>query len=147
MGLLDTLVAEKDASVSEDPRDLTEQFNTPLSPEEEAAFQKWAGKKIRDIYNYDLRGAWRDISSGKVIPDERGHLPDTYKKPNHPTFSKESIYSTDDTPGGEWVEKNYKWQYIPSDTNLRYYSPQELQDYFRTKEPDVRLLLPERTQR
>jgi hypothetical protein len=28
------------------------------------------------------------------------HFPDTYKTPLHPTFSNESIYSNDFTPGG-----------------------------------------------
>lgn len=130
-----------------DPRDLTAQYNTQLSPEEERAFQAWAGDKLKDTYDYDLRGAWKDIVSGKIQQDERGHLPDTYKKPNHPTFSNESIYSTPETPGGKWVEKNYKWQYVPSETNLKYRTPSELMDYFKTREPDVRLVIPKKAKK
>lgn len=145
MNLLDALVGGSEA-VS-DPRDLSAQYNTQLSPEEERAFRAWAGDKINDTYDYDLRGAWRDIMSGKIQQDERGHLPDTYKKPNHPTFSVESIYSSPETPGGKWVEKNYKWQYVPSNINLKYRSPSELMDYFKTREPDVKLVLPKKAKK
>lgn len=144
MGLLDAIMGAAPTELQSDPRDLTADFNTPLSPEEEAAFQKWAGTRIKDTYDYDLRGAWKDIAAGKISEDDRGHLPDTYKKPNHPTFSNESIYSSKDMPGGKWVEKNYKWQYIPSQTNLRYRTPEELSEYFKKHEPDVRLVLPRR---
>ena len=46
------------------------------------------------------------------------HFPDTYKLPEHPTFSDESIYSNENTPGGRWHE-NYsnsgRWVYEPSE--------------------------------
>lgn len=32
---------------------------------------------------------------------------DEYKKPNHPTFSNESKYSSIFTPGGFWVNETY----------------------------------------
>lgn len=145
MNLLDAIVGGGAAPI--DPRDLTEQYNTALSPDEEKAFSQWAGSKIKDLYDYDLRGAWKDIVSGKIVPDERGHLPDTYKKPNHATFSAESVYSTPEMPGGKWVEKNYKWHYVPSEVNLKYRSPSELMDYFKANEPDVRLVLPKKAKK
>lgn len=34
-----------------------------------------------------------------------GHYPDTYKLPNHETFSNESIYSNPLRPGGKWINE------------------------------------------
>lgn len=57
--------------------------------------------------------AWRMLNG-----DPEAHFIDKYKRPNHPTFSDESIYSTPDTPGGHWHE-NYgnsgRWVYEPSE--------------------------------
>lgn len=57
--------------------------------------------------------AWRMLDD-----DPEAHFIDKYKRPNHPTFSDESIYSTPDTPGGHWHE-NYgnsgRWVYEPSE--------------------------------
>jgi hypothetical protein len=66
-------------------------YNTELSPEDETDFQTWKGKNApRDSgADYDLRGAYKD----KLQPAENGHWPDTYKKPNHPTFSNQSKYA------------------------------------------------------
>jgi hypothetical protein len=38
-----------------------------------------------------------------VQPDERGHMPDTFKLPNHITFSDESMYHGDENEGGPLV--------------------------------------------
>lgn len=35
------------------------------------------------------------------------HFPDTYKRPGHPTFSNESIYSTPENQGGQWTGEDY----------------------------------------
>lgn len=60
----------------------------------------------------DPERAWRMLNG-----DPEVHFTDKYKKPNHPTFSDESIYSTPETPGGHWHE-NYgnsrRWVYEPS---------------------------------
>lgn len=82
--------------------DFSEQYNTKLSPEEEKEFQKWAQENGRekDVYDYDLRGAWKEFQNGEMSEDARGHLGDKYKKPNHPTFSNQSIYANGD--GGTW---------------------------------------------
>lgn len=87
-------------------------FNTKLSPSEEQQYQKWLTKKSqtegRDIsldqFNYDMRGFWK--SNGQQA--DNGHFPDTFKKPNHETFSDESQYNgkklRDGTiaQGGHW---------------------------------------------
>lgn len=39
--------------------------------------------------DYDLLAAFH----AGVTPDASGHWPDLFKKPNHPTFSVESIYA------------------------------------------------------
>ena len=88
------------------------QYETRLSPEEETKFQTWKQKNAPNDTgeDYDLRGAFK----AGVQPDEAtGHWPDTYKKPNHPTFSDESIYAKDRPDlAGSWTGPNHD-QYVP----------------------------------
>lgn len=115
-------------------KDFTGQYNTKLSPKEEQEFQAWAKKnnKLRDLYDYDMRGAWKAGVAGKGGE----HSPDTYKKPNHPTFSDESIYhGKDKFLGGHWGREGNKDTYTPGKTNL--YGYEDLRDYFKKNEPDV----------
>lgn len=125
-----------------DPRDLSHEFNTPLSPQEEQAFQSWATKSGRagDVYDYDLRGAWKTNSQEA----SNGHLPDTFKKPNHPTFSNESVYNGQHGfQGGQWQETEPgKWSFTPGPTNLHWRKPEDLQQYFKEREPNAVLILP-----
>ncbi len=103
-----------------------DQFNTGLSPQEEAEFQKWKAKHAPSDsgYDYDLRGAFKD----GFTPDERGHWPDKHKKPNHPTFSNESKFAEqyaeyagswkgeEFTPGSKsFEEEEAKYLGIPRD--------------------------------
>ena len=46
------------------------------------------------------------------------HFPDTYKLPNHPTFSNESIYSRGPVMGGSWINDS---TFTPSVINRQYY--------------------------
>jgi len=89
-------------------------YDTKLTPTQEAKYRLAAKKagRINDTANYDLRGAW--LKNPKSI-SSAGHLADTYKKPNHPTFSTDSKYSTPNNPGGSWVSgaKN-SWSFTPS---------------------------------
>lgn len=119
--------------------DYTDKYNTPLSTEEEKSFQSWKSKYAANDSgaDYDLRGAFKD---GIKPDDERGHFPDTYKKPNHPTFSDQSKYSSKDLPGGTWGEGD---SFTPSSTNLNTYGKQGLQDYFKKVEPNSKLLIPD----
>ena len=106
-------------------------FNTELSPENEQRFVAWVDSaKERfgtdlsgDIESYDLRGYW--LNGGYADEEfmaRRGHAPDTYKKPNHPTFSNESIYHGAPGPagvkfeGGEWIDE---MSFRPSRTMLK----------------------------
>ena len=78
-------------------------FNTILTPEQEKEIQKW-----KAIYaphdsgeDYDLRGAFY---AGETNQQEKGeHGSDKWKKPNHPTFSDQSIYAPYGKPG-RWAD-------------------------------------------
>ena len=122
--------------------DFFNQYNTQLTPAEEQQFMQWATQKnlLRDLYDYDMRGAWK---AGASQSDE-GHFPDTFKKPNHPTFSVESQYHNPKTmPGGVWgQDAQGRTMFTPSPFNLQNMSPNELRSYFYKVEPNVVLRLP-----
>lgn len=131
----------KAASSTTDPNDFSERYNTKLSPEEEVRFQEWARKENRtgDVYDYDLRGAWRELQSGDMTEDARGHLGDKYKKPNHPTFSNQSRYNgVDGYLGGTWSEEDGKTVYKATKQNML--SKAQLARYFSRAEPGVVLI-------
>jgi hypothetical protein len=88
-------------------------YNTPLSKDEQALYDIWYPKAVRDkIINpmdhgvYDIPGFWQ--SGQWKSKDGRGHGTDTFKKPNHITFSNESKWSSQQggSPfeGGSWDE-------------------------------------------
>lgn len=84
-------------------------YDTPLTQGQEEKFQDWKSKMAPNDSgeDYDLRGAFLN----NISPDEKtGHWPDTFKKPNHPTFSDQSMYA------GERPDLAGRWQgdvYIP----------------------------------
>lgn len=134
------------AELAPDPPDYTDQFNTQLSPADETRYQSWVTQRSaaqkrdasKDTFDYDLRGAWKSDAQAAA----NGHLPDTWKKPNHPTFSTGSQYSgTGGMTGGTWVPKDNSWSYQPSATNLNMYGPEGLREYFRQTEPDSKLMM------
>ncbi|MGX9389621.1 cell wall hydrolase [Nitrobacteraceae bacterium UC4449_H16] len=77
-------------------------YDTQLSAEDEKKFQAWKETNAPNDSgaDYDLRGAFK----AGVTPAANGHWPDTYKKPNHPTFSDQSQYATgaDKAKAGRW---------------------------------------------
>ena len=77
---------------------MLQSFDTRLTPDEEVAFQAWKQQYAPNDSgeDYDLRGAFK---AGLKPSPESGHWPDTFKKPNHPTFSEESIYAPFGKPG------------------------------------------------
>lgn len=121
-------------------QDFTDQYNTQLTPEEEREFQAWAKAegRERDVFNYDLRGAWKELKSGTMSEDARGHLGDKYKKPNHPTFSNQSIYSTKENQGGHWSVENGQDVFVPG-RELSAAEANYLQQYFAEREQGVQL--------
>lgn len=117
-------------------------YNTKLAAKEEAQFQAWAqaNNKLGDIADYDMRGAWK---SGAAQADN-GHFPDTFKKPNHPTFSDQSQYHGATNPnGGQFIGGNWedapggKSMYTPSAEMVRQpgYVTFMQNDYFPKVEP------------
>lgn len=127
--------------------DFSNLYNTKLTPAQEVLFQNWlkeqSGKQDRDISNdlqdYDLRGAYaQDLQRS-----DNGHLPDTFKKPNHPTFSDQSQYNgVDNMTGGSWGQTDQgKDTFTPSPSNLKMGDTGQLMDYFKNREPDSDLIL------
>jgi len=117
--------------------DLSQQYNTQLSPEQEKAFQQTP--YARDTYDYDARG---EFAAGSNRDNPTGHGQDTFKKPNHPTFSTGSQYSgVDGNQGGQWTQNDDgTWTFAPSDTNLDMHSMDQLQKYMKAFEPFTRVL-------
>lgn len=122
-------------------QDFTTKYNTELSDKQEARFREWAAAEserqgrdvLKDLYDYDLRGLW--LEKGGF--EKNGHASDKYKKPNHMTFSRESIYSgRDGYVGGEWKHGKNGWSFTASDTNQQFHARRELEDYFKEAEPD-----------
>jgi hypothetical protein len=148
--MLDLAPPEKTRTSAEDGPDLppsafrSGQYDTELTPYEETEFQRWMarqskrlGRDIRmDLHDYDVRGLWLSFAkSGQDL--EPGHGVDTFKKPTHPTFSNESIYSNKDTPGGVWWADN---TYSPSGWMMS--DPERakyLKQYMKEREPGVKL--------
>jgi hypothetical protein len=89
---------------------VVQSYDTKLSGQEELKFGDWKQKYApRDSgADYDLRGAFK---AGLTPDPKTGHWPDTYKKPNHPTFSNESQYAKYGNPGRWEGEK-----FIPAST-------------------------------
>ncbi len=103
-------------------------YETKLSKQDEKEFQTWfASAKENGIIHpqdngadYDFRGFWTDLvknnHSNKQYSTET-HFPDTYKKPNHETFSVESKYAKGNMKkyAGIWNRNNF----IPPKTSYR----------------------------
>jgi hypothetical protein len=96
--------------------------------------------------DYDMEGYKAAVKSGKIKPraGEEDHYPDTYKLPNHPTFSEQSKYSNADAQGGKWQEgEGGRYYFHPSEHNLKNRSPEKLSEYFVNQEKKgTHLVLP-----
>ena len=104
-------------------------YNTELPKEAEIPFNQWLinesktqGRDVwMDMYDYDLKGFF--LSGEWQNKDSRGHGTDKFKKPNHPTFSNESVYhGVDGFEGGVWGDGTY----TPSKTNLKFLKKEQL---------------------
>lgn len=119
------------------PDDMSSQYNTQLTDEQEKQYTQWAKDEGRelDVQNYDLRGAWLEMqNNSSMSEDERGHLGDKYKKPNHPTFSAESIYNgKEGVQGGKWEQNGAIWSYTPG-RKLTKDQAKRLEKYFQEHE-------------
>lgn len=86
-------------------------FNTSIPAAKQVEYTNWKAVNAPNDsgYDYDLPGAFM---AGYTRDKVTGHMPDTFKKPNHPTFSNQSKYAT-----GKWAKYAGTWQgekYIPS---------------------------------
>jgi hypothetical protein len=90
----------------------------------------------KDEQDYDLEGYYNSL---KANPIEGGHLPDTFKKPNHPTFSDQSQYHVPVVQqGGTWSGD----EFTPSQHNIENMGRGNLQSYFNQVESPEALNLP-----
>jgi hypothetical protein len=114
-------------------------YNTPLTEREQKRFDKWATKESerqgRDIMMdkgaYDIQGFWRAGDWKRMDADNHGT--DTWKKPNHPTFSTLSRYhGADGMYGGNWTKEA---GYQPSKQTANRYS-QEYYSWLFGNEPN-----------
>lgn len=120
---------------------LSPSYDTPLTPAQENAFLRWQSQlpsNLQATQDYDLHGAYL----GAAAQAGNGHLPDTWKKPNHMTFSDESQYSTPEHQGGQWVGRDGKWIFVASPWNMNQNGSATILDYFRQNEPAAWPLLP-----
>lgn len=85
-------------------------FDTKLTDSQEIEYQSWLTNMINKglivfdaypEYDYDFRGAWLNGHYPKKVGE---HWVDTYKKPNHETFSTYSKYAT-----GEYLKYAGTW--------------------------------------
>lgn len=97
----------------------------------------------KDEQDYDMEGYYNSLkyNDKDYKPGQGMHLPDTFKKPNHPTFSEESMYSIPVIrQGGKWDKEGF----TPSQYNLNNLPNGMLQEYFNVVEPDMELKIPNR---
>ena len=83
------------------------QYDTQLTPDEELKYRKWKAQNAPQDsgVDYDLRGAYK---AGVTRDPASGHMPDTFKKPNHPTFSDQSRYAPlAPQRAGRWEGETY----------------------------------------
>ena len=105
-------------------------YNSPLTDDERVLYDIWYPMAVdsalvnpMDHGVYDIPGFWQ--SGQWKNKDGRGHGTDTYKKPNHITFSNESKWSAQQggSPfeGGTWDREG---SFIPGKNN--FYSNEEI---------------------
>jgi len=109
----------------------------------DADYKDWLAKnRIPESNDYDTKAAFLN----GLKPDARGHLDDTYKKDNHITYSTDSKRSQEPgaPPAGTWSgDDKAGWTFSASPTNIKNAGGvDKLKEYFSTKEPGVKLVLP-----
>jgi len=129
--------------------DMSNQYNTPIPPELMPEYLKWVQQESRkkgydvrqEAKSYDIQGLFLALHEGEGnLQDEKtGHSTDRFKKPNHISFSNESKYSVNGMEGGKWGIG----EFTPSKTNFQFHDPNDIFMYFRDREPNIKLNLPE----
>ena len=103
--------------------------------------------------DYDYRGYWKKYvensqSNGSGVNSPTHHMfNDEFKKPNHPTFSDQSIYNgINGQVGGVWKDgPNDTSIFIATPSNLQMHSANNLKNYFGRDEQGNTLILPQQT--
>jgi len=111
---------------------------------------KLEGKDLSaDEQDYDLQSYFNNLKyNDKDYTPKKGiHLEDTYKKPNHPTFSSDSMYHIPGIQeGGNWTpDSQGQWSFKPSELNLRNKPAEKMQEYFDESDPTAKLDLSEKS--
>ena len=94
-------------------------FNTPIPENRKVEYSNWAKANVTDSgHDYDYAGAF--LAGFDSSKDPNGHLPDTFKKPNHPTFSVHSKYATGAYKkyAGSWAKIDNTNIYKPAKATL-----------------------------
>lgn len=95
-------------------------FNTPIPENRKVEYSNWAKANVTDSgHDYDYAGAF--LAGFDRSKDPNGHLPDTFKKPNHPTFSVHSKYATGAYKkyAGSWAKIDNTNIYKPAKATLK----------------------------
>jgi len=108
------------------------------------SFEDWyktVPEEKNDTAMYSLKEAYANEPYSlmqKFASNPKQHLYDTYKKPNHWTFSNQSNFSTPQTPGGRWsLNKDSIDMFTPSAQNYNSHGIQAFNNYMKTREPNV----------
>lgn len=80
-------------------------YETMLSEQLEVVFHEWKMLRAPDDSGEDYD--WRGAFVAGCEAGTNGHWPDLFKKPNHPTFSNESVYAANYIDGGKWNGTNF----------------------------------------
>ena len=117
--------------------DYSTDYNTVLSPDEQVEYNKYKsslGERGNDS-DYDLQGYWLKYGRNEQPKVEGTHFTDEFKKPNHKTFSDQSIYDKQKDKDGNEI-KGGKWygdtSYLPPASVLSDPARmRELQEYMQ----------------
>jgi hypothetical protein len=132
-------VMQQDATKMVEP-----DLNDKIMNDSNHGYTKWLASlpsRLNESNDYDLKGYFDKYGPVKIQGEQ--HLTNEFKKPNHVTFSNESIYNNPEHQGGEWRKaKDDKWEFVASPWNIKNVGINSLQTYFKQNEPNSHLILP-----
>jgi hypothetical protein len=115
-------------------KEVADKYTTALNPKEQEDYSTKFSPE--DSEDYDMQG-WYKANPGADPNDPGVHYPDTFKKPNHPTFSDQSQYSNDQTQGGKWTTgSNGEDIFTPGTQNIVNGMDNTI-DYLKKNDPNV----------
>lgn len=123
-------------------------FDSDLTEADEENFQKWGDRlppNLRATADYDLRGLYKQLRGKDVGGPEGTHAPDTFKKPNHVTFSDQSKYhGVDGNIGGHWgKDPDGKETFTATRQNIMNAGGEvPFKAYMAKVEPGIRVVMP-----